>query len=96
MKKIAGGDRLKDFCKRMGGLSLRKPESTSLVRAMAFNPFNVHAFFDNLKSILSNSNIPPTRIWNLDENGINTVPNSKHILCRTDYQASWPNKIRGT
>ena len=82
-KKNAGEDWLKGFRKRMGDLSLRKPESTSLAKARAFNVFNVHAFFDNLKSILSNSNIPPTRIWNLEETGINTVPNSRHNLCRT-------------
>ena len=82
-KKIAGEDWLKGFCKQMGDLSLRKPESTSLARDMAFNPFNVHASFDNVKSILSNSNISPTRIWNLGETKINTVPNSRHILCRT-------------
>ena len=67
----------------MEDLIFKKPESTCLARAMAFNPFNVHGFFDNLKNILSNSNIPPTRIWHLDETGINIVPNSGHIFCRT-------------
>ena len=62
MKKIAGENWLKGLRNRMGDLSLKKPESSSLARAMAFNPFNIHAFFDNLKSILSNSNIFPIRI----------------------------------
>ena len=39
-------------------------------------------FLTTFKSILSNSNIPLTRIWKLDETGIITVPNSRHILFR--------------
>ena len=40
------------------------------------------AFFSNLKIIFCNLKPPPTRIWNLDETGVNTVPNSRQILCR--------------
>ena len=83
MEKIAGEEWLKSFCKQRGDLSLRKPESTTLATAMLFNPFNIYAFFGNLKNILSNSNIPPSRIWNLDETGINKVLNARHILCKT-------------
>lgn len=81
--QMAGEDWLKGFRKRMGDLSLRTPESTSLARAMAFNRFNVKTFFDNLEAIFDNIKPPPKRIWNLDETGVNTVPNSRQILCQT-------------
>ena len=53
-KQMAGEDWLKGFHKRMKDLSVRKPESTSLVRAMVFNRYNVKAFFNNLKNIFCN------------------------------------------
>ena len=81
-KQVAGEDWLKSYRKQSNDLSLGKPESTSLARAMTFNNYNVKAFFNNLKIIFCNLKHPPTRIWNLDETGVNTVPTSRQILCR--------------
>ena len=58
-KQMAGEDWLKGFRKRMKDLGLRKPEFTNLARAMAFNCYNVKAFFNNLKIIFCNFNLRP-------------------------------------
>ena len=49
---------------------------------MAFNRYNVKAFFEEIKITFCILIPPPTRIWYLDETGVNTDPNSKEILCR--------------
>lgn len=82
-KGMAGEAWLVGFRKRMGNLSLRKPESTSLARAMAFNRHNVNLFFEIFKEAYERLGVLPTRIWNIDETGVNTVPNSRQILCQT-------------
>uniref|UniRef100_A0A1B0D8K9 Uncharacterized protein n=1 Tax=Phlebotomus papatasi TaxID=29031 RepID=A0A1B0D8K9_PHLPP len=50
-KKIAGIDWFYNFRKRHPNLSLRKPEATSLQRAMGFNKTNVNKFFTQLRSL---------------------------------------------
>jgi len=83
LKQIAGEDWLRGFRYRCGRLSLRKAESTSLARTMAFNPHNVKLIFDSLKTLHDRLKISPAMIWNLDETGVNTVPIFSQILCET-------------
>lgn len=81
--QMAGEDWLRGFRRRVGGLSIRKTESTSLARAMSFNPSNVSKFFENVKKLYDRFAVHPLNVWNLDETGVNTVPNSRQILCET-------------
>lgn len=59
--------------KRHPDLSLRKPESTSLSRSMAFNKPVVDGFFEKYASVLEKYKFSADQVWNLDETGITTV-----------------------
>ncbi|KAF2887142.1 hypothetical protein ILUMI_19031 [Ignelater luminosus] len=68
------------FMKRHTDLSLRKPESTSLCRSMAFNKPVIYDFFNKYTSVLQKHKFNAEQIWNLDETGITTVMRSVKIV----------------
>lgn len=72
--KMAGRDWVYGFFKRHPDLNLRQPTQTSIARAMGFNCFQVNQFYDNLQSLQDKYKFKPSRIYNMDESGINTVP----------------------
>lgn len=73
-KKMAGRIWLENFLKRNPDLSLRKPEATSAARASGFNKVSVDKFFDLLEQAIETHQLPPDRIFNVDETGMTTVP----------------------
>jgi hypothetical protein len=81
--KQAGMDWLRGFLKRFPELSIRKPQPTSMSRAVAFNKPRVEEFFNIYRETLET--LPPnccnpSHIWNVDETGISTVHNPKNII----------------
>lgn len=81
-KKEAGIEWLKGFMKRNPILTLRKPENTSLNRALNFTKANVEEFFANYERALLAKNFGPGIIYNLDETGISTVLSSPRIVAK--------------
>lgn len=72
--KMAGRDWVECFLKRHPQLVLRQSAATSLARAMGFNKIQVDKFYKNLKDVYLKYNFQPSRIYNVDETGISTVP----------------------
>lgn len=74
---MAGYDWYRCFMKRHPELSLRKPEATSIARAMGFNKVVVSQFYELLGGLLDTYKFSADRIYNCDETGISSVPKCK-------------------
>ena len=72
--KLAGEKWVRSFRNRHG-LALRTPERVSQARAMGFNKIQLKRYFDNLERVYQKKKFEPSRIYNMDETGLSTVPN---------------------
>lgn len=72
--KMAGRDWVECFLKRHPDLVIRQSAATSLARAIGFNKIQVDRFYKNLKDLYEEYKFQPSRIYNVDETGMSTVP----------------------
>ena len=61
---------------------MRQPETTSLVRAAAFNKVNLQKYFGLLQSLIQDFEIRGKDIYNLDESGCATVQKVPKIIAK--------------
>ena len=81
-KRIAGIDWFLSF-KFKYGLSVRKPEATSLARATAFSRHTVGKFFDQLGNLYDRYKFEMHDIYNLDETGCTTAQQPGGVVAPT-------------
>ena len=79
-KQMAGTDWLYAFMKRNPDINLRKPEPTSLARAMGFNKSQVKRFYDLLGDITDQEKLEACKMFNVDKTGLSTVQKPQKIL----------------
>lgn len=82
--KMAGRKWLAGFLSRNPGLAIRKPEATSIQRAIGFNAPQVSRFFDLLKeqTAMIPSDQLQHRVYNMDESGLSVVHTPSKILAQ--------------
>ena len=81
-RRMAGKDWVRNFLKRQGDLSIRRPEATSLARVVGFSKEAVMRFFDQLKGLMDEFAFPAGNIFNCDECGISSVQKPGKIIAR--------------
>jgi hypothetical protein len=92
--KLAGRDRLQGFLRRNPGISLRRPQATSINRITAFNKEEIVKFYDNLQGVMMKYQFTPDKIYNVDETAISTVQKPGRIVAekggkRVGTAVSW-------
>ncbi|PSN41272.1 hypothetical protein C0J52_14336 [Blattella germanica] len=78
--EMAGKAFYNGFMARFPELSLRTPESMSMMRATGFNKHQVSNFFVKLEYLYSKQMFPPLRIYNADETGISCVHENTKVI----------------
>lgn len=73
---LAGEDWYYSFMSRHSELKLRTPEKTSVARAYGFNKQSVNSYFNLLTKLIDKYHFSPSNIYNVDETGITSVPNT--------------------
>ena len=82
-EQLVGWDWVKGFQSRHPIISLRIPEVTSAARARGFNKVVVSKHFENLSLVMDKYKFEPSRIWNVDESGLTTVPSKNSKIFAT-------------